>query len=256
MASVFTVVLIIVLSLLVTRIAATGLMLTGLSSESARFQARSALTGTGFTTSEAESVVNHPVRRRIIMFLMLVGRAGIVSVMASLTVSMTGAEDSEALMVRLAVLTVAVLMLVVVARSQAVDRLLSRVIERALRRYTSLDVRDYAGLLHLSEDYAVVEMIVVPGGWVAGRSLGELRLRDEGILVLGIERADGSYEGAPKKHSVPREGDTMLLYGRDCVIRDLQRRRADAEGELLHRRSVEDARDQGDVPAAGSGSGP
>ena len=35
---------------------------TGTSSELARFQARSAFTGVGFTTSEAESVVLHPVR--------------------------------------------------------------------------------------------------------------------------------------------------------------------------------------------------
>jgi len=33
---------------------------TGLSRESARFQARSALTGGGFTTTESEAVVRHP----------------------------------------------------------------------------------------------------------------------------------------------------------------------------------------------------
>jgi hypothetical protein len=50
------------LSLIITRIATTALSLTGLSWEAARFQARSAFTGTGFTTTEAERVVDHPVR--------------------------------------------------------------------------------------------------------------------------------------------------------------------------------------------------
>lgn len=45
-------------SLLITHIAAVALTLTGLSSDIARFQARSAFTGVGFTTKEAEKVVN------------------------------------------------------------------------------------------------------------------------------------------------------------------------------------------------------
>jgi hypothetical protein len=76
MAAVVTLLIIVTLSLLVTRIATVALTLTGMSREQARFQARSALTGTGFTTSEAEEVTNHPVRRRIVLFLMLVLHPG------------------------------------------------------------------------------------------------------------------------------------------------------------------------------------
>ncbi|MGI9432114.1 MAG: potassium transporter TrkA, partial [Myxococcota bacterium] len=74
-------------SMILTRIAAVALEHTGLSQAAARFQARSAFTGTGFTTAEAEQVVGHPVRRRIIMWLMLVGNVGIVSAMAALLLS-------------------------------------------------------------------------------------------------------------------------------------------------------------------------
>jgi hypothetical protein len=72
------------LSLIITRLAATALTLTGLSREAARFQARSAFTGTGFTTSETEKVVDHPVQRRIIMLLMTARSASLVSVIISL----------------------------------------------------------------------------------------------------------------------------------------------------------------------------
>lgn len=64
------------LSLVVTRLATTALHLTGLSWEAANFQARSAFTGTGFTTAEAEKVTGHPVRRRIITWLMIARSAG------------------------------------------------------------------------------------------------------------------------------------------------------------------------------------
>ena len=62
MLAVVSLLLIITLSLLMTRIASVALVHTGLSREVARFQARSAFSGVGFTTSEAESVVAHPVR--------------------------------------------------------------------------------------------------------------------------------------------------------------------------------------------------
>jgi len=52
---------------------------TGMERAKARFQALSALSGTGFTTREAESVVSHPKRRRIAAWLIFLGNAGIVA---------------------------------------------------------------------------------------------------------------------------------------------------------------------------------
>lgn len=83
MFAVISLLVVLTLSLLITRIATVALTHTGLSRDSARFQARSAFTGVGFTTTESEKVVNHPVRRRILMMLMLLGNAGIVTVVAS-----------------------------------------------------------------------------------------------------------------------------------------------------------------------------
>jgi Trk-type K+ transport system membrane component len=86
MAGIIPVILILVFSILINRVASIALMHTGLSRESSRFQARSAFTGVGFTTSESEKVVNHPVRRRILLILMILGNAGIVTGVASLII--------------------------------------------------------------------------------------------------------------------------------------------------------------------------
>jgi len=83
MVAISSLLLVLVFSLLITRIATIALTYTGLSRQSAKFQARSAFTGVGFTTSESEKVVNHPVRRRILLLMMLVGNAGIVTVIAT-----------------------------------------------------------------------------------------------------------------------------------------------------------------------------
>ena len=58
-------------SYLVVRAAGIALMMTGLDRRKAFFQALSAFTGTGFTTREAERVVNHPTRRTIVSWLMV-----------------------------------------------------------------------------------------------------------------------------------------------------------------------------------------
>lgn len=73
MLSIVSLLIVLTLSILVTRIATVALAHTGLSRESAKFQARSAFTGVGFTTNESEKVVNHPIRRRILLLLMLLG---------------------------------------------------------------------------------------------------------------------------------------------------------------------------------------
>jgi hypothetical protein len=147
---------VLVISILVVRVATVALTLTGLSHELARFQARLALTGSGFTTSESESVVSHPVRRRIIMTLMLLGNAGIVTVVSSLILSFINREPAQgltaALWFRVFVLIGGLVLLWWAAHSQWVDRWMSRVIMRALKRWTNLEIRDYAGLLRLASD--------------------------------------------------------------------------------------------------------
>ena len=81
--AIVVIILILFLTLLVNRIATVALTFTGMSREMARFQSRSAFCTVGFTTSEAETVVTHPVRRRIIMILMLWGNIGFVSLIVA-----------------------------------------------------------------------------------------------------------------------------------------------------------------------------
>lgn len=219
------------LSLIAVRIAAEALVLTGLSRESARFQARSAWTGTGFTTSESELVVGHPVRRRIISTLMFVRSAGLVTAASTLMLSFVTVEEQADGWVRTGILIAGLAALWLFARSHWIGVWMSRVIAWALKRYSDLDTRDYVGLLHLAGEYAVIELKVQPGGWIAGRSLAELRLPDEGVLVLGVAHANGAYIGAPRGGEVAEPGDVLLLYGRSSVLAALGRRRSDAAGD-------------------------
>ena len=242
MAAVISLILVLVLSLIVVRVATVALMLTGLSRDLARFQARSAFTGAGFTTSESENVVRHPVRRRIVMILMLLGNAGIATVIASMILSFVTVSAGDvwwnAWWFRLLVLLVSVSALLVVAYSKWIDHRMSRVIAWALKRFTSIDARDYAGLLHLTGEFAVSELQVRHGDWLAEQTLTKLHLNAEGVLVLGIERVDGRYVGAPRGETVLHVGDVLILYGRQSTLTDLDRRQAGPHGNRRHIEAV------------------
>ena len=216
---------IVTLSLMVTRLAAVALTLTGLPSEVARFQARSALFGVGFTTRESEVVVNHPVRRRIIYGLMFIGNIGIPTVVATLVVSFFSTMQSAHRRGPALLLIFGLAALWLLARSRSVDAVLIRRLARALKRWTRLDVQDYVSLLQLDSGFAVTELLVEPGDWLADRSLAQAALPAEGILVLAIRRSDHRFIGAPKGTDVIRAGDTLVLYGPLNRLAELDTRR-------------------------------
>jgi len=241
LVGILTMLLVLALSLLITRLATHALVLTGMSRETARFQARSAFTGTGFTTLESEGIVGHPVRRRVVMILMVVRSAGVISIIISLMLSFVGSGDGEPTrLVRLVWLVGSALALLILARLPAVDRLLNRFVSWVLGRWTDLEVRDYVGLLQLSDNYEVMELHVDGDDWLAGRKLAACRLPDEGMTVLGVMRTDGTYLGVPRGQTTIEPGDTLIIYGRNDALEELDVRRAGRGGERAHARAVAD----------------
>ncbi|MFO7870810.1 MAG: TrkA C-terminal domain-containing protein [Kiritimatiellia bacterium] len=241
MAAVVSLLVILTVSLIATRIATVTLVHTGLSKEAAQFQARSAFTGVGFTTAESECIVNHPVRRRIAMVLMLMGNAGIVSAVASLLLTFldTGPGSMTALN-KVIILVMGLVLLWSLAASRLVDRWLSGCISRALEKWTDLNIRDYASLLHLAENHQVQEMAVKEGDWLDGRTLADAALSDEGVIVIGIQRPDGDYVAAPDGKTKVTGGDQLVIYGQDAVLKELDARRRGDEGDEAHRKAVSD----------------
>jgi hypothetical protein len=238
MAAILTLTIVLTLSLVVTRAATIALTATGMSREAARFQARSAFSGAGFTTTESESVVRHPVRRRIIMWLMLAGSAGIVAVIASVVLAATSLEDDVRALWRIALLCGSIILLWWASRTRWVDERITRLATAGLRRWTQLEVHDYAALLHVGGEYVVNELQVEADNWVAGRDLGSLALRGEGIVVLGIERVDGSYLGVPTSDTVIEVGDVVVLYSRSESIARLDGRQQGQSGDAAHEAAV------------------
>lgn len=243
-AGIITLLVTVGMGLLITRIATVALTFTGVSKDLARFQARSAFTCCGFTTSESERLMDHPVRRRIVMFLMLLGNGVVVMAISSLIpvfldVGSEGVRSQE-LALRLLLLVAGIAALWALSISKWIDNRMSAIIAWALRKFTRLEVLDYHSLLHLSEGYSVTEIQAGEGCWLVGNNLSQLRLADEGIQVLGIRRADGEYIGTPTGTTYIRNGDTLLTYGRAAQLSELETRRAGPEGDRAHEFRVQE----------------
>jgi hypothetical protein len=235
-----TLLIFLLLALVITRVATVALRATGLSHEAARFQARSAFSGVGFTTNESEDIVNHPARRNIVLILMLLSTAGVVSAIASLLLSFVDTTSWREAALRAAVILGGLLLVWLLAASDWVEQRLSRLIERGLRRWTDLDVADYVRLLHISRDYSITEMGVAEDEWLNGRRVGDILLAQEGVVVLGIRRPDGEYIGAPPVGTAFGAGDTLVVYGRLTALDELQQRKAGTSGDAAHERARAD----------------
>lgn len=234
MIAVASFLLVLLLSLLVIRIGAVALVMTGLSRDIAQFQALSAFSGAGFTTDEAESLLEDPARRQIIAVLIRLGSVGVATSIATLLLSFI--ETGGATLERLLVLFVGVGGLYLLARSPFFDQVITPVIEWGLNRYTELELRDYANLLNLYSDYQVVEIEVKDDTWLSEQSLEELHLTDEGVLVLGIDRPGEEYIGAPPSELRLLPGDCLVAYGGERHLQELATREAgDVEA---HREAV------------------
>ncbi|NEQ32767.1 MAG: hypothetical protein F6K04_17475 [Leptolyngbya sp. SIO4C5] len=137
MAAVISLLLVLSLSMLITRVATVALIHTGLSHGIARFQARSAFTNAGFTTQESEKMVNHPVRRRIIMVLMLMGNIGIATVISSLMLTFLNNGGTINWGQRLLFLAIGLGLIWGLASSHWANQLIARLTYWILRKYTN-----------------------------------------------------------------------------------------------------------------------
>ncbi|MFW5701017.1 MAG: potassium transporter TrkA, partial [Cyclobacteriaceae bacterium] len=182
MGSLISLIVIVFLSIIITKIGAHALMKTGLAKDASIFQARSAFTGVGYTTREAEKVAENPVRRKIIMSLMLIGNIGVISALASLVLTFIGDElESTDKLIRLGIIAFFILMLLALSKSKWLDKQLIAIIDKALNRFHFLRNIDYVSVLKLQDEYEITVIKVKEDDWLANRKLDELQLAEEGV---------------------------------------------------------------------------
>ena len=201
----------ILVSFLVVRAASVALMMTGMEKKKAKFQALSAFSGTGFTTREAENVINHPQRRKIITWLIILGNAGIVTVIVTATSSMATSRGYQ-LPVNVFILIAGIFIIYKVATHKKIMRLWEKFIEDKLVKSTVFEEAATEDLLHFLEGYGLVMKIICEDSPLIGKTLAQVKLTQRGLIVLGIERGK-SWIPVPERNEKIQEDDRLVLYG-------------------------------------------
>jgi K+ transport systems, NAD-binding component len=218
MGSALALLVIVIVSYIVVVVGAVAYELTGLDRSTARFQALSAFTTCGFTTRASERVVEHPVRRRITMFLIIFGYAGLASVVAtvmrSLEVEGVGAQAEHLLLLAL----VAVLSSYLALR-RGLQASLTDLVRRHLSKRLVAEQVPHEDLLFYRRGYGVTRVEIPPSSRVAGLRLRDTDLRRHKLQVLAIED-NGELRPIPHPDEVIKPGLHLVLYGRiDAVQR-------------------------------------
>jgi hypothetical protein len=239
MAELLTLLFIVLVSMVIVRVGAVALSKTGLSMDISRFQAQSAYMGVGFTTKESETIMEHPLRRRIVRILMMVGSAGISTTIVTLVITFTqNKSEGPSFVLQLAYTVLGLAVIILLWRLKPVDRVVSRWVHYLLSKSTALDIHDYEELLKTQNGYAVAQVLVEDDGWLAGLSLREANLTAEGLVILNITRSGGSVLGTPTSRTHIQPGDRLLCYGRDEDLAGLCHRSQGREGDEAHARAL------------------
>jgi hypothetical protein len=200
----------ILISFTIVRIGGFALQLTGIEPDIARFQALSAFSGTGFTTREAERVVGHRIRRRIVTILIILGNAGTVTVIATLVASFTQVGGYTWFFIRLAIIIGGIIGLYqLIIRSNVGHRILAwlqrPIMNRILREAPAVDE-----VFHVEKDWAISLALMRGSSKSIGLSVADIAAEGD-IEILGINRA-GNYLTRPDGEERIVEGDRLLVY--------------------------------------------
>ncbi len=219
MAYVGILLLTILISFSIVRIGGLALQLTGIEPEVARFQALSAFSGTGFTTTEAERVVRHNTRRRIITILIILGNAGLVAIIGTLVASFTQVTGYGWFFARLAIIVVSIFILYRLIVASRIGNRLLEVLRRPLMRRILRDAPTIEEIFHVGKNWGVSLVVIRETSGKKGLSLSEVESGGD-LNVLAVERAD-DFVATPGGDARLQAGDRLLVYGVAGAIRKL-----------------------------------
>jgi amino acid transporter len=184
---------------------------TGMERRKARFQALSAITGTGFTTTEAESVVNHPKRRSIATWLIFLGTTGLIAIIIAimLFVRYAVAVPSSPYII---IMVITIVAIVVLIKSGAVNRLTNGIV-RLIRKRNPSSYLPAEEIVHQVGSYGVARLVVSGATIETTPNLGNTGLGERGVTILAIERMDTAIP-FPREDERLVAGDYLLCYGK------------------------------------------
>lgn len=219
-------ILALVASWIIVRIGAIAFQLTGLEWSLAKFQSLSCFSGTGFTTRESELIVGDKRRRRIASVLMVLGNAGLVTLIATAASALNPSQNVVPWLtdnflntpINLAVLAIALFLVYKILTNRNIAGKLTRYLRKKIIKQEILKPVSFEELLQLTGGYGISRIEVSEESLLVGKTLAESDLRKNDVTVLAIIR-DNETIPNPSANRKIQKGDGLISFGKMESIR-------------------------------------
>ncbi|MEW5551447.1 hypothetical protein ABGT24_09190 [Peribacillus frigoritolerans] len=204
-----------IIIVLVIEISVTLMKLTGLKGTVARFQVISMLTGTGFTTDESKSIIDHPVRRKISMFLILFGAFSLAVIISSISTLLT--DDLR--LVELSIIIGILLVLTVLVKVPFLNNRLSNKMKSEMYNHYELWEHPIEEVLFLEDEDVVMEIDIYEDSEFIDVKAFDVISHGADINILFIESGEVKIRKELYEYKI-KLGDNLFLYGNKKEIEE------------------------------------
>lgn len=196
---------------------------TGMERSRARFQAISALTGTGFTTREAENIVGHPRRRLIISWMMFLGSVGIILFLLLMFVLIViGAKPSKPTSTFIYILSaIPAVVLLVLFWLGVLDKLGTVIVNRLKRSKYFRPELSNTEIIYEAAEHSLARLTIGRAAPEVGSKISDTSLAKADVRVLAIERGD-KVIFYPETKEIVEAGDHLIYFGQTEEVKKVQ----------------------------------
>ncbi|MCP3761575.1 TrkA C-terminal domain-containing protein [Domibacillus sp. A3M-37] len=201
---------------LVIEISVIAFTLTGLEKEVARYQAISMLTGTGFTTDESQLIIDHPIRRRISMFLILFGAFSLAVIISAIT----NILSDDLRLNKLIMISAGLLIIFILGKTPMTKKLFQNRFEYEMKKNLDISELPIKEALFLDEDDVVTDVVIEKNSRLDGKKVKDVFKEGWDVNLLFIKRGEMNIRKKLASETI-QAGDKLYLYGNRQVIEDL-----------------------------------
>lgn len=221
-------VIVIIISFIAVRIGAIAFQLTGLEWSLAKFQSLSCFSGTGFTTKEAELITGNPQRRRIAAVLIVLGNAGLVTLIATfantlrpnvfvpkINIPFLNLVFPSSLLpwINLVIVVICIYLIYRVFTHAKFTKRLTELLRKRIIKQEIIKPVSFEELLVATGGYGVASIEITKDSPIINKKLHQSNLRRHDISVLVVEKEKEAVPNPPADTEILL-GDRLVCFGR------------------------------------------
>ena len=211
-------IIIIMISFIVVRIGGIAFELTGLGWSVAKFQALSCFTGTGFTTKESELISKNPQRRRIASYLMILGHAGLVTLIATFANSLQQVQKWHFSIINLAIMGVSIFIINLIFSHSKLGKNFTTHIEKYLIKKDIVKPIYFQELMTTPDGSGIACLEINKHSQIYHKTIEQIKEIIPDLNILTIIR-DGKWQNDPPLDTKILLTDNIICFGKINIIK-------------------------------------